>query len=115
MGVPLEYVENVEEVKSMSRAICTVCEQVLDPGDSLVTPCLHVFCTACIVPYVAHFRMCPADQLELDSVESLKPLKVHSPFVYRRIAAIRASCPHGVPIPSTPGAVNVTPSVRAGS
>lgn len=55
-----------------SNVQCSICSDVLDSQDISITPCGHLFCTACIIKAIRKSRVCPS----CEAASQLKDLRV---------------------------------------
>lgn len=45
--------------KTNSIGECSICWEQIQPNKLCVTPCAHLFCLECLIPYIRHSEICP--------------------------------------------------------
>ncbi|GBG82297.1 hypothetical protein CBR_g34581 [Chara braunii] len=89
MGVDLDLVVYADLLDP--EMFCPICTDALSSEDALETPCGHVFCSGCLIPFVRTYTQCPRDRRPTRAAD-LKRVKDHNPFVYRLLGSLTVRC-----------------------
>ena len=75
--------------------MCSICCQLVDLEESVLTRCNHVFCKRCMQQWQARQRTCPVCKEDLSRVQTsqMPALKEASPLAWRVLSQVKVACP----------------------
>lgn len=93
MGIDVERLVKKEALSEWGQElVCIICQDLLNPLDSLQAPCGHIFCSYCIKKAIVYNGpQCPFDK-SVTLLEDLRPLKDANPIVYRMLGRTLVQC-----------------------
>lgn len=89
------FTGEVLSAKSHSEEFtCSICVNLVDLNESVMTVCSHVFCWSCLSEWIKVKRTCPYCNCDLSLVgKSPQYLKQANPLAWRVLSRVRVKCP----------------------
>ncbi|GBG82298.1 hypothetical protein CBR_g34582 [Chara braunii] len=91
MGIEAERVVHDRALLEIVELVCPICGNLLSPEDTVETPCGHLFCSACVAPFITSHSKCPQDLSQVQMTD-LKPVKESNTYVYRMLGRSLVRC-----------------------
>lgn len=87
--------EILSERSHYSEFICSICSELIDLDEGLITKCSHVFCRFCLQEWLKRKKTCPNCQLDLSyfNTSATPYLKHANPLAWRVLNQVKLRCP----------------------
>ena len=110
-----EYIGGLKDrIREAETNPCPICMDTIEEGKLAVTPCTHVFCVTCILPWVQAHRKCPMCRAQIFPGEmNVLVNEVPQPEVPPEMATEEQDAPPGeADAPEAPATLNYSTKIR---
>ena len=70
----MKCLKNLSIIQLVKLGECSICWEEIEPKKLCVTPCAHIFCFDCLIPYIRQSEKCPLCRAECSYAHILSKL-----------------------------------------